>query len=248
MKAQFKYAFRAHLTLRSAALAGTLIMNLVFGVLGYFDVYGANGKVTATVLSSLALCTMIAICFVTDYEMLNSMCSTPAGYVTVLPPVKSWKIILPKVITILAEDVVCFVIAISGVVLQALILSGEMGEVLRNGIDWVSLWILPVLLLGYIYLILIVLFGIVLSKSLFYSLRARSFLAVLAVAATAYVFSLLDIVLTPFGVLENVHMFYSVSLTAGANVGFIAYLLLSACKSAVLFLASSYLMERKINL
>lgn len=248
MRAQFKYSLRAYLTPRAIALSAVLVMCLVFGLLGYNDIYGYGGKVTAVVLSALGLFGILVVCFITDFEMLRGLCTAPAGYVTLLTPVKSWKLILPRVITILVEDMLCLIAGITGVAIQGLIVSGYTGDMFWGEFDWSFLWGLAVILLGYIFLIMIVLFCIVLSKSLFYSRRIGTFLAVLATIATAYVFNLLNFVLAPFGAVDSVGIFYNISLIAGPTLGMAAYSLLSLCKSAALFLASSYLMERKINI
>lgn len=249
MKAQFKYSFRASLTLRSVAVGATLIMNIVFGLLGYFDVYGHGGKVTAVTLCSIALCGILGICFATDFYLIHSMCSAPAGYLLGLTPVKSWRIILSRVVTILVEDMICLVIAISGVFVQALIESGSRmplpGDKYSLG---TLLWLAVIFILGYIYATMIILLGAVLAKSVFYGMRVGTFLAVLATTAVAYVFSLLDFILMPFGAVENWNIFYSISLVIGPNPGFLAYIMLNVCRIAALFIASSYLMERKINI
>lgn len=250
MKAQFKYSLRAHLMPRAAFMAVVLVMNLVFGILGNYNVYGQAGKITAVTLCSIALFGIFIMCVITDFELLKGICTAPAGYSTILAPVDSWKIILPRVITILVEDMICFVIGISGVVVQSFILAGLPWEMFYSETSGRPpfLWLSLVTVLGYVYVILLVMFCIALSKSLFYSIKAGTLLAVITTVAVAYAFSLLDFILAPFGAVESYSIFYSVQLLLGPNPGTIVYLLLSLCKSVALFIAASYLMERKINL
>lgn len=248
MKAQFKYSFMEHFSKRGITVAVVLLMNLVFGVLGYNNVYGEGWKIAAVTLCSVALFAIFVMCIITDFEMLRGICSAPAGYAMLLPPVQSWKIILPRVVTIVIEDLILFTIGIAGVVVQSFVLDGFPYNTFWENVDRTDFWGVGFLILGYIYTVLLVLFCIVLAKSVFSNIKAGGFLAVLTTVVVAYVLSLFDFALAPFGVIENVKMFYSVQLVIGANAGMFLYILLSLCRSAALFLACSYLMERKINI
>lgn len=249
MKAQFKYSFMEHFSKRGITVAVVLLMNLVFGVLGYNNVYGEGWKIAAVTLCSVALFAIFVMCIITDFEMLRGICSAPAGYATLLPPVQSWKIILPRVVTIVVEDLILFTIGITGVVVQSFVLDGFPSDMSLKIAELNNmLWGILLILLGYIYTVLLVLFCIVLAKSIFSNIKAGGFLAVLTTVGVVYVLSLLDFVLAPFGVIENIKMFYTVQLVIGANAGMFFYILLNLCRSAALFLACSYLMERKVNI
>lgn len=252
MKAQFKYAFQQGLTLRLAAFAILVIMNVVFGVLGYFGLWGEPGMITAVTLSSLALFGIFTVNIIVDMRSLKDVFGTPDGYLHALTPVKSWKILLARTVAIVCQDFITLFAGIFGIVWQAMVLSGDIGFGFNyshyESSNSNAVTGLIVLLLGYAYIIMLIVFGSSLKNSVLSGIPGRSWLALLGVAATAWIFNLFNFVVAPFGTVDHWRIFYSITLPGGWYMGFIVYALLFSVKIAALFIASSTLLERKNNL
>lgn len=256
MKAQFKYAFRQSLELKATAFAAYVIMNLVFGILGYYKIWGEPGMIVAVTLTSIAFCGMIAVRAIVDGRYFKDIFGTPDGYLHALTPVKSWKIILARSVTILCEDCISLFVGICGIVWQSLILSGEIGvginsfnhiEIRPEEVGYI-IFSSILLLLGYLYLVMYGMFGAALKNSVFFGIRGRALLAVLGVAAVAWVFNLLNFIAAPFGEVTHWKWFFNIALSGGFYTCFVVYFLLYSVKTAALFVASTKLMERKNNL
>lgn len=253
MKAQFKYALRQAMPLRATAFTIMAVMNIVFGFLGYFNIWGNGGKITAVTLSSVALCSIFVINIIADVDVNKSLFSAPEGYLNAMIPVKSWKILLARSVSVIFEDILALAAGIAGVVLQSLILSGLIGVGASHAIGkWGVIGdVIPgmiMILLGYAYIVMLITFGSAICNSWFFSIRGRNLFTVLAVFGAAWAFNLLNIVLMPFGYHENWKIFYNITLTSINSVGGVAYMLLTCLKITVLFIVSANLMERKVNL
>jgi hypothetical protein len=115
-----------------------------------------------------------------------------------------------------------------------------------NGFDYLyGLWYVPLLAAGYLLLMMIILFCITAKKSVLYRLPASRLLAFLLACVCFYVISLLQLILIPFGAVERYGLM--ILLTLGSN-GLPFYALLILLEAAALFVTTSKLMERKINL
>lgn len=252
MKAQFKYALLRELPLRATALCAMILLNLVFGILGYLGVLPRAAMITGTTLLSLALTGIFVINIIADVGIFKSMFGTPEGYLNALTPVKSWKILLANIIVIMVEDFISLAIAIFGVVWQGILLSGyaPSAEIYGFHMEFLPDAICGtlIMLLGYAYIMLFIVLGYALQNSVFFGIRGRSWLALLGVAAVGWVFNLSHLILAPFGVVQRWHAVFYISLTYGFNGGTIAWLLLVLVQTAALFLVSSWLLERKNNL
>lgn len=253
MKAQFKYALRQGLALRATAFALVAALNIVFGVLGYFKVLNNAGMVTATTLSSIALCGIFVICIIADVESFKSMFAAPQGYLLALAPVKSWKIMLARMTCIICEDFIALFMAIFGIVWQSCVLDGVIGMGIDYSIGYESdasnvVFGIIAILLSYAYIMMMVAFGVSLQNSVLFGVRGRKLLTMLVVAGVAWGFNLLNFIVAPFGILDRWKLFFSIALPYGFSAGAVVYALLSIAKIAALFVAASSLMERKINL
>lgn len=256
MKAQFKYALRQSLELKATAFAALVLMNLVFGILGYFKLWGEAGMITAVTLSSIAFVGIIAIRAIVDGRYFKDIFGTPDGYLYALTPVKSWKIMLARSITMIAEDCLSLFVGIIGIVWQASVLSGDIGFGVNSGSNWrlsatdirYIIFGTIILLLGYAYLTMLGMFGTSLRNSVFFGIRGRALLASLSVIAVMWVFNLLNFVFAPFGEVTRWKCFFSIILPGGFYTGFAVYFMLLSVKTAALFFAGSILRERKNNL
>jgi hypothetical protein len=181
------------------------------------------------------------------------MFSVPEAYLYALTPVPRRKILLASVVTVAILDMVTMAVVITAEVWLSFILAGE--EVWRNVWNYVStngseqllhgLWYAALLAVGYLFLMMIILFCITAKKSVLYKIPASGLLAFLLACACIYVFSLLQLVLFPFGAVS--HYGLLIILTLGGN-GLPFYILLMLLETAGLFVITSRLMERKINL
>lgn len=244
---QLKYSTRQNLNQRIFGLAGVLIINLVFGVCGSLRLYGDAWMIVGVVFASLALCGIFIVNIIADFEAIRGLFASPAGYNTALIPVPSWKILLGRLIPIVVLDLVSLAVGVVGIVVQTAILSRltyDSGNWNLNGLGWY----LTILVLGYLMVALALFFACALSQSLFFRLRFRGFLGLLATLAVLYGFNLLNLVLAPLGVVDRMWVFTSISLVADFNAGMVLYMVLSLAESAALFFATAYLMERKINI
>ena len=253
MVTQFKYAFRMHGGLRISLLFAAIVLNIVFGILGYFDIYGFDGKVTAVVFSSLLLMVVAIVLLTAELDEVRSLCSAPAGYTIFLTPVPAWKILLSRVIAIMVQDIICLSVSIAGVVFQVFVLNDMLRTAAylptSSSVIYYAAWGSLVIFLVCLQITLASFFACVASKSLFAGKRASAFWGVLTAIVAICLLTELDWLLAPFGFVETwFGIFTTITIETGANLGMILYLLLGVCKAAALFFATTYLMERKINL
>jgi hypothetical protein len=180
------------------------------------------------------------------------MFSVPEAYLYALTPVPRRKILLASVVTAAILDIVTMAVVITAEVWLSFILAGE--EVWRNVWNYVStngsellygLWYAALLAAGYLLLMMIILFCITAKKSVLYKIPASGLLAFLLACVCIYVISLLQLVLIPFGSVYRYGLL--IILTLGGN-SLPFYILLTLLETAGLFVITSRLMERKINL
>jgi hypothetical protein len=252
MKAQFKYAFKTGLSLRGAAFAVIFVVDAVFIALGSFGLLPYAAKVTAVSLGGVAISVMLVFDIISDIAILRRMFSVPEAYLYALTPVPRRKILLASVVSAAILDIVTMAVVITAEVWLSFILAGE--EVWRNVWNYVSvngsellygLWYAPLLAAGYLLLMMIILFCITAKKSVLYRLPASGLLAFLLACVCFYVISLLQLILIPFGAVNRYGLL--IILTLGGN-GLLFYILLTLLETAALFVITSRLMERRINL
>lgn len=246
-----KYALRSHLNMRLAALGVMVVLSAVFSVCGLSGLYGMGGKITAVSLVSLALCGLIVVNIIAGEKMIRELFAPPDAYLTALTPQPGWKILLGHVVSIVVWDLASLVVGIFGVVVNSLILADFAfeGQSVNAGSDlYLIPWGLLLLTLFYTMAVLAVIFGYALTKSYLFRLRGRAFLGFLSVCALLYVFSLLDIVLSPFVAVYRWGLFTSLSITIGWNPGMLLFFALTAAKLAALFFVTARLLERKGNI
>ncbi len=253
MKAQFKYAIRSGLGLRAAALLGTLVINAVFAAAGLTGLVSENVMILGVVLSSLSLCAVFAINIISDALGFRNIYDAPHGYLFAMTPVKHWKILLPRIVSYAVMDAISLAIAITGVVLQSNILDGSLtgGAVTRITMQSFSadIFLFGMGLLGYAYIMLLVVFSQALKSTVFYHMRGRGVLAGLCVLAVAWAFNLTGFLFMPIGMFQGWSwIFYSITLNVNNPLHVAAYYIVSLAKISALFAASSALAERRINL
>jgi len=252
MKAQFKYAFRTGLTFRGATFAVIFVIDAVFIALGSLGLLPFAAKVTAVSLGGVAISVMLVFDIIGDIAIIRRMFSSPEAYLYALTPAPRREILLASVIVTAILDIVTMAVVITAEVWLSFILAGEvtwqtvLNYIRTNGSAFLyGLWYVPLLVAGYLLLMMVILFCITAKKSILFRTPASGLLAFILACACFYVISLLQLVLLPFGTVERYGLL--IILTLGNNaLPFLALLML--LEAAALFVITSKLMERKINL
>jgi len=252
MKAQFKYTFKTGLSFRGAAFAVIFAMDAVFITLGSLGLLPFAAKVTAVSLGGVAISVMLVFDIIGDIAIIRRMFVTPGAYLYALTPAPRREILLASVIVTAILDIVTMAVVITAEVWLSLILAGEkVWQTIWNVISTNSseflygLWLVPLLIAGYLLIMMVILFCQTAKKSILFGIPASRLLAFLLACACIYVISLLQLILLPFGTVERHGLL--ILLNLGNNV-LPFYALLTLLEAAVLFVITSKLMERKINL
>ena len=253
MKAQFKYAFRAGLNIRLPVFAVIFTMDTVFIILGSLGLLPFAALVTAVSLGGVAIAAMLAVNVIADVFIARRMFLAPEAYLHALTPVPRRKILLASVIAITVLDLITMTFVISAEVWLSFNLAGGgywhmVWEFLKNNSqDLVYLlWCVLLLVAGYMLMITIIMFCVTAKKSIFFKKPASGFLAFLLGCGCVYAISLLQLVLAPFSGIERYGLLIVLNIERGAV--FPVYVLLTLIEAAVLFVLTSKLMERKINI
>jgi len=252
MKTQFKYAFITGFPFRGAAFAFIFVMDAVFIVFGSLGLLPFAAKVTAVSLGGVAIAVMMVFDIISDIAILRRMFVAPEAYLYALTPSPRRKILLASVIATAVLDIVTMAVVITAEVWLSFILAGE--EIWRtiwyyistNSSDFLyGLWFVPLLAAGYMLLLMVILFCITVKKSILFSTPASGLLAFLFACACFYVISLLQMVLVPFGTVQRHGLLIFLNLGSNALP---FYVLLTLLEAIALFVVTSKLLERKINL
>ena len=252
MKAQFKYTFITGLSFRGAAFAFIFVMDVVFIILGSLGLLPFAGMVTAVSLGGVAISVMLVFDIIGDIAIIRRMFVAPEAYLYALTPAPRREILLASVIATAILDIVTMAVVITAEVWMSLILAGE--EVWRNVWNFVGtnsseflygLWLVPLLVAGYLLIMMVILFCQTVKKSILFKIPASGLLAFLLACACFYVVSLLQLILLPFGTVERYGLLIILNLGRNALP---FYALLTLLEAAALFVITSKLMERKINL
>ena len=252
MKAQFKYAFLAEFRFRGIVFAVIFVMNLFFVLLGALDVLPMAALITAVALSGAAVSVMAIVNIICDIGIIRRMFYAPRAYVLALTPTPRYKTLLANVAAIAIMDIGTMAVAITGVTWLSLMLAGEFTDIFAYmqyfpPIDAFAVLSIigGVLLLiaGYLLLVMFIISCITVRRSVFYQKRAGGVLTVLVALGAMYLYTVSQMVLVPFGSLTVTHFgFFSVT------AGLIPYTIFILIHVAILFVITSKLMERKLNI
>jgi len=253
MKAQFKYAFRAGFHVRGLAFIVIFSTFLVFTVLGALGLLPFAAQVTAVSLGGTAIVAMMVFNIVSDVSITRRMFAAPGAYLHALTPAPRRQILLSSVITMVAMDIVTMAAVITGEVILSLNLAGEgegriVWEAIRNaGASDVlyGVWGVALLLAGYFLVMMLILFCMTVRKSLFYNKPVGGLLTAALALAVVYIVNLSSFILAPFGEVSRFAIFFTISL---GRLGSALYIPLTLIEAAALFVLTSKLMERKVNI
>jgi hypothetical protein len=252
MKAQFKYAFLQNLDQRAYALGATVLISAVFSVLSVTGLANEAVMTLGVVLESLALCGVFAVCIIADVQGMGGIFGSPQGYLNILTPVPGWKLLLPRLVTYVLEDLFSLAVAIASLVFQVMVFDSEFGDVFHFRLTWDDIRSIALFggmaLLGYAYILMLAVFGASLKSGPFSNRRFGSLLALLCMGAAAWALNLFNFVLMPFGMVDMWNSVFTISLDIRSPLHIAMYDLVSLIKVAALFVTSSLLIERRINL
>jgi len=253
MKAQFKYAFITGSYIRGITFVTIFVMNTVFIILGSLGLLPFAALVTAVSLGGVAIAVMMITNIISDIYILKRMFSVPEAYLYALTPVPRGKILFASIITVTIMDL--FTMAV--VIFQEVWLSFNLTSLYVGQIFWNMIlenlpsfgyffWSILLIVSGYLLVLMVILFCITAKKSLFFKMPASGLMTFLLAIGCWYAISFSHILLIPFGIVERSGLIFTISITSSA--AFPALTLLNLLQAAALFVITSKLMERKINL
>jgi len=250
MLKQFSYSLKTRIPLRLTAGILMIVLNIIFTVCGVTGIYGNAGKITAVTFSSLAFCAWLVVCVLADSEMIKSLFSAPKGYYVFLTPVSSRKILMGRLAAILVWDIPGFIIGVIGIIVQAFLLARIPLSTLINNNKIDSWEVLSIfLMISQLALFFTTIFFMAaLTKSIFFSKKARTLSGILGGLLAVYAMSWFDLILIPFASVQRHGILIQISIPSGDYLATGIFLVLTLLKTAVLFYITSYLMERKINI
>ena len=251
MRIQFKYTFLAGLHIRGAVFLAAALLMFTFVGLGLLGYLPLAANIAAVSLGGTALAAVVVANVVSDVAIIRRMFGTGA-YMYALTPAPRWKILTASVVSMLLMDLISMAVLIAGQVWLALNLVGDgfagvVAELARSQ----GLSVLHVVLAAltipapYLLIMSIILFAITAKKSILANLPASGLLAVLTAIACLCVLNLLHLLLIPFSTVDVWGVFISISVNGTA--GLLVYALLMFLQAMVLFVLTSKLMERKMN-
>ena len=233
---------------RTAAFIVMAAVNVFFIVWTALVPWNLALYIVGVSLSGCALCALFIFQILGDASIDRYVFKAPQGYAVNLFPVNSWKLLLSRTIAIVAQDVIGLALGIAGTTYLSLQLGG-VGERVMRYFDFETI-LCGVLLFIVMYtlVVLAVAFARILSSSVFYTMKGRGILSLLTTLLALYALSFLDFLAAPFGYVQSFGTMFIINVDSGLSAGAIAYLIAILAQCAVLFIVSSRLMERKINL
>jgi len=253
MKAQFKYTFQTELHARGYMFTVIFAINLVFILFGSLDLLPEAALITAVSLGGVAIAAMAALNLARDVAVVRRMFASPEAYLSMLIPEPRRKTLLSSVLVMLIMDISTMAVVIAAEVWLAFILSGDdflrvIWEAFRANFPELlfGLWYVALLIAGYLLVLMIALFSAAARKSFFYGKPAGGLMTAALAVAVAYAVSLSQLVLAAFGTVSRYGFFFTVTLHS--RMGFVLFVFLVLLEAAALFVITSKLMERKINI
>jgi hypothetical protein len=229
-------------------------MNTVFITLGSLGLLPFAAHVTAVSLGGVAIAVMLAANIIGDVAITRRMFASPGAYLYALTPSPRWKILLASVLTMMVMDLISMTFVITTEVWLSFNLTGiKFWDIIGNAFNTVTpemlfIIIISVLMLiaGYLLILQIILFCITAKKSILYKLPVSGLLVFLLACGCIYAVSLLQLLIAPFGIIERYAFFFVI--TFSSNTAYIMYTLLTLFEAAGLFLLTSKLLEKRINI
>ena len=253
MKAQFKYAFLAGLFFRGPVFIVIFILNTVFIILGSAGLLPFAAHVTAVSLGGIALAVMLTACIIGDIAIGRRMFLMPEAYLHALTPVPRRKTLFASIITMAVMDLISIAFVVFTQVWLSLNLAGiSIWNLIREASggnpDMVTYIIMLCLLMVSFYILTlnVIMFSVTVKKSFFFKIPASGLLAFLSACGCFYAAGLLQLLIAPFS--EVSRYLFMIIITPVSAIAIPLLIALTLLEAAGLFILTSKLMERKINL
>jgi len=252
VKAQFKYAFRAGMSPRVIVFAIIFVMNLAFLIPQLFGILPPAAQITAVSLSGTAIAVMAVFNFVGDTSIIRRMFNPPGAVFYALTPAPRRNSLIASLVSMLTMDFITMIITISGTIFLSLGLGSyysgiSVTDMLNFAIiePWFVFGTGALIITTYLLIVMVIVFCKAVRRSLFYTVPAGGLLTFLLGVGIFYMTTVSTLLLAPFGVVTRYSVFFTVTV---GNLGISMYALLMLIISAILFILTSRLMERKINI
>jgi len=256
MKAQFKYAFLAGLYFRGPAFAVIFIMNAVFTILGSLGALPIPAQITAVSLGGVAIAVMLAGCIIGDISIGRRMFNAQEAYLHALTPVPRWKTLLASIITMAVLDLGTMFFVIFSEVWLSLNLAnsfsnvwGMMAAAAGENPEITAHIILLCVLFAAVYILIltVIMFSVTAKKSFLFKMPASGLLAFLTACGCFYIATLLQLLIAPFSHVER-YLFMIIITPNVTGIALPFLIVLTLLETAGLFVLTSKLLERRINL
>ena len=252
-KSSLFYSFRAGASPRLVVFAVILVMNLAFIVPGLLGILPGAALITAVALSGTAIGVMVVFNIIGDIFIGNTIFSSSAAPFYALTPTPRRNTLLASVIAIFVMDFVTMAISITSVIILSINLAGHYTGLSFSQMipDYLGLNLQYALLqiaLGialYFFIAMLIMFCRAFRKSVLYTKPAGGFLAFLVGVGVFYLSTVLTLLLAPFGTVTWLYGFITITI---GSLGMGMYALLLLIFAAVMFILTSRLIERKMNI
>jgi len=252
----YYYAFRAGASPRIYAFAIIFIMNLAFIIPGMMGVLPLAAQITAVSLSGTAIGAMAIFNIIGDASIIRHMFTAPGAVFYALTPAPRRKTLLASITAMFTADLITMIFPIISVIILSINLGSNYSGM--NAWDMLTTYGAPdsgtaVMILisialitaAYLFILMLIMFCKAMRKSYFYNKPAGGFLAFLTGVAVVYIMTLSPLLVAPFGEISRYYWFFTVTVD---RLGMGLYALVIFILSAILYLLTSKLFERKINL
>ena len=257
LKAQFKYTFLNGIYIRGPVFAVIFMMNILLIILSSAGILPFAAHVTAVSLSGVAVAVMFVANIIGDVTIALRLFGSPDAYLLTLTPAPRWKSFMAGIITMTLMDFITIAVVLGAVTLLSINFAATLGfneiwnmvfrainenpSYIADGIRGITL-----LLPGYLLVLSIILLCVTAKKSIFYKMPASGFLSFLLGCLCVYAVSISQLLLAPFGTVNRFGIFIIISLSS--NMIFPAYFLLLLLEAVILFVITSKLMEKRMNI
>jgi len=250
------YAFRAGASPRLIVFAVILVMNLAFIIPGSFGWLPLAAQIVAVSLSGTAIGVMAVFNIIGDVSLCKSMFSPSGAVFYALTPAPRRNTLLASLIAMFLMDFVTMILSIISVVVLSInfgsYVSGDnvWGLAFGYGFEpwfFMNNILVPFLLViaTYLFFVMLIIFCRAVRKSTLYNKHAGGFLAFLLAVGIYYLFTVSTLLLAPFGA---VSWFYGIITISVGYLGMGMYALLHLIFAAVMFILTSRILERKLNI
>jgi len=250
------YAFRAGASPRIYAFAVILVMNLAFIIPGMLGILPLAAQITAVSLSGTAIGAMAIFNIIGDASIIRHMFTAPGAIFYALTPASRKKTLLASTLVMFFTDFITIIISVISVIILSINLGSHYSDInawemltsyghADTGTITTVLLSFALIITFYLFIIMLIMFCKAMRKSIFYNKPAGGLLAFLTGVVVVYIMTLSPLLVAPFGEIERAYWFITVTVN---NLGMGLYALVIFILSAILFILTSKLFERKINL